>query len=144
VVVSLIVHGPPRGKGRPRFTRTGRVFTDAKTAEYEGRVKRAGIDAMAGREPLLEPCWVKVTAYLPVAKSLPKKERARRFSGERRPCQLPDLDNIAKAVLDGLNGVVFLDDRQVCAIASQKFYGEPPRVEVSVGCCGGEKNDRSE
>lgn len=36
----------------------------------------------------------------------------------------PDADNIAKAVLDALNGVAYADDKQVVILESRKF----PRV----------------
>lgn len=47
----------------------------------------------------------------------------------------PDIDNIIKAVLDGLNGVAFKDDKQVTSIKATKFYcsyNEPPYLEVRI------------
>ncbi|MCW4050848.1 MAG: RusA family crossover junction endodeoxyribonuclease, partial [Candidatus Bathyarchaeota archaeon] len=46
----------------------------------------------------------------------------------------PDLDNLEKAVLDGLNEVAYTDDRLVVAKSSIKRYvitGEP-RISVTV------------
>jgi FKBP12-rapamycin complex-associated protein len=43
----------------------------------------------------------------------------------------PDLDNLAKAVLDGCNGVVFEDDRQVVKLCLTKRYAQAGRVAVS-------------
>ena len=39
--------------------------------------------------------------------------------------QWGDLDNHVKAVLDALNGIVFLDDKQVIKICGSKNFGEP-------------------
>lgn len=39
----------------------------------------------------------------------------------------PDCDNIAKAVLDALNGVAFDDDSQVVTLVVRKY----PRVRIS-------------
>lgn len=36
-----------------------------------------------------------------------------------------DLDNHIKAVLDALNGIAFVDDRQVTRIVAAKHFGEP-------------------
>nr|DAQ86101.1 MAG TPA: Endodeoxyribonuclease RusA [Caudoviricetes sp.] len=44
----------------------------------------------------------------------------------------PDADNIAKAVLDGLNGVVYADDKQIVELKVIKAYAEVPRVEVTI------------
>jgi Holliday junction resolvase RusA-like endonuclease len=45
----------------------------------------------------------------------------------------PDGDKLLRAVLDGMTGIVYEDDAQVIDSRVQKFYGNPPRVEVSVG-----------
>ncbi len=43
-----------------------------------------------------------------------------------------DVDNVAKAVLDALNGVFWRDDRQVVRLTSEKFTGERARIAVRV------------
>ena len=43
-----------------------------------------------------------------------------------------DVDNVAKAVLDALNGVFWRDDRQVVRLTSEKFEGERARIAVLV------------
>jgi Holliday junction resolvase RusA-like endonuclease len=42
----------------------------------------------------------------------------------------PDLDNVAKAVLDAINGIVYVDDAQVINLVATKRYATDPRVEV--------------
>ncbi|HBP6366832.1 TPA: RusA family crossover junction endodeoxyribonuclease, partial [Pseudomonas aeruginosa] len=49
--VMFTVPGEPVGKGRPRIGRVGahaRMFTPAKTANYEGLIAHSGQQAMAG------------------------------------------------------------------------------------------------
>ena len=36
-----------------------------------------------------------------------------------------DVDNFLKAVLDALNGICYVDDRQVVQVSGTKFFGEP-------------------
>ncbi|MBB4657655.1 RusA family crossover junction endodeoxyribonuclease [Parvularcula dongshanensis] len=43
-----------------------------------------------------------------------------------------DVDNIAKAVLDALWGVFYLDDRQVVRLISERFEGHANRIAVRV------------
>lgn len=43
-----------------------------------------------------------------------------------------DVDNIAKAVLDALDGTFYLDDRQVVRLVSERFHGHANRIAVRV------------
>ena len=45
----------------------------------------------------------------------------------------PDCDNLAKSILDALNGIAYDDDSQICSLSVFKFYGDEPRVEISLG-----------
>lgn len=133
--LSFTIPGPPRGKGRPKFARRGKfvsVYTDDKTASYENLAKLAAERALAGRGPTAAPVCVKVVAFVAIPKSGSKAARAAMLANEARPSKKPDLDNIVKAVLDGINGVVFVDDAQVVELSAAKLYSETPRVEVSI------------
>jgi Holliday junction resolvase RusA-like endonuclease len=48
------------------------------------------------------------------------------------PTKKPDADNIAKIILDALNGVAYTDDTQVINLLVQKRYGEAPEVKVEI------------
>lgn len=49
------------------------------------------------------------------------------------PAVRPDIDKLARAILDGLTGTVWRDDSQVVALSSvAKVYGEPERLECAV------------
>lgn len=37
--MTFFVPGRPRGKGRPRFTRTGHAYTDEATRDYEAHIR---------------------------------------------------------------------------------------------------------
>ncbi len=41
-----------------------------------------------------------------------------------------DVDNVAKACLDALNGIVWRDDRQVMQLTSEKFAGERAVIAI--------------
>lgn len=45
---------------------------------------------------------------------------------------LGDIDNLEKAVLDAMNGIVFADDRMVVAKFTQKVLGDAPSLTVTV------------
>lgn len=47
----------------------------------------------------------------------------------------PDRDNLAKAVQDALNGIVYRDDAQICDGVIRKFRaaeGEQPHVKIEL------------
>jgi Holliday junction resolvase RusA-like endonuclease len=43
-----------------------------------------------------------------------------------------DVDNVAKAVLDALNGVAWVDDTQVRRLVVEKSYGTEGRTTVRI------------
>ena len=53
-------------------------------------------------------------------------------SGEIKATIKPDIDNVAKAVLDGLNGIAFEDDKQVINLRIAKAYANEARLEIEV------------
>lgn len=132
--ISFEVPGSPQGKGRPRFSSYGgRVHTRTpeQTVLYENLV-RTEYQRQCGetRFPDEKPLYVEITAFYEIPKSVSKKKRQEMLLGEIVPLKKPDLDNIAKCVLDSLNGLAYRDDAQVTELIVHKFYDEVPRVEV--------------
>lgn len=46
------------------------------------------------------------------------------------PTIKPDTDNIAKSILDSLNGIAYKDDKQVVSLSVKKWYAEEPSVSI--------------
>ena len=135
MTLSFFIPGPPRGKGRPKFSTAGgfvRTYTDDQTASYENLVALAAKRALGEADPISEACAVFIRAEFEVPKSASAKKRAAMLEGEIEPTKKPDLDNLLKAVLDGMNKVAFVDDVLVTAIRAVKVYGRTPGVFVSV------------
>lgn len=131
-MIRIVLSGPPMGKERVRFVKaTGRAFTPERTVNYESRLALAGQQQMNGRPPLEGPLSVTVKAYMPIAKSWPKKRIAAALAGTERPTKKPDADNFGK-ILDGLNMVVWADDEQIVDLHVEKHYSDQPRMEVEV------------
>ncbi len=53
---------------------------------------------------------------------MPVKEFAKIMQGELMYTGKKDIDNIAKSILDGLNGVAYIDDKQVVQLTISKKY----------------------
>lgn len=43
-----------------------------------------------------------------------------------------DLDNYQKAILDSLNGVLYIDDRQVVKIMTVKKWSDTPNIKIEM------------
>lgn len=134
-MIEFTVPGEPQGKGRARVGRVNghaRMFTPAKTVAYEGLIAHAASEAMKATKPSEAACEVFVVATFAVPASWSRRKRESALSGVVRPTKKPDGDNIAKAVGDGCNGVVWRDDSQVVDWRVRKVYGETPGLSVSV------------
>lgn len=132
------VNGIPQGKARPRFTKAGRSYTPANTRRYEADVREAALKAAAiqgyTKADKHAALAVSITAWFPVPASWPKKKRAAAMSGDIYPTAKPDADNIAKAILDALNGIAYHDDKQAVEVLVTKQYARhgDPHVDVTV------------
>ena len=82
--------------------------------------------------PLQEALRLHIRAFLPIPKSKPKKWLSKALQGNIRPTSKPDCDNLAKQLLDVMNGVFFVDDRQIVSLVIEKHYAEVPRWEVEL------------
>lgn len=113
--IRLIVQGRPVPKSRPRLGMRGRtayVYTPEKTKEYQQLV--GWIARKSCKKPLKGPVAVFMRLYT-----------KGRF----------DIDNVAKSILDGMNGICYLDDEQVnlLIVAKEKVENEQnERAEIEV------------
>lgn len=134
--ISFFVPGAPVGKGRPKVSSRGgkfaRMYTPEKTANYESLIALAAQEAMDGNPLIAGPADVEISMFLPVPTSWSKKKQAAALQGQVYPTKKPDADNVIKAIFDGINGVVWVDDVQACDIVVRKRYADKPGVEVTV------------
>lgn len=131
-MIRFTIPGKPQGKGRPRFTRSGRTYTDAKTLGYEKAVAFACRVGMGDLAAFVGPVEVQMKVRLVPAVSLAKKVRADMLNGHTFPIKNGDVDNYAKSVLDGMNGIAYADDKQVCRLTVEKVYAKEAGVDVAI------------
>lgn len=134
--VEFTIPGEPKGKGRPRFARTGkyvRTYTPQDTVNYENLVKleyqNSCGDVFFDKDTAV---YMQVFAYYSIPKSASKKKQQEMIEHRLRPLKKPDSDNILKAICDGLNGVAYVDDTQIVDTVIRRFYGEIPHVDVAL------------
>lgn len=129
--IIFTVPGEPQGKARPRFDSIRkRTYTPMKTRRYENFI--AGSYAAAGGRCFECAVAMRIKAYYGIPKSVSKKRRALLLANSEPVSRKPDIDNVVKAVLDGLNRFAYNDDKQVVALSAAKLYSDDPRLEIEI------------
>ena len=82
-------------------------------------------------KPFSGPLKVSVVYIFPVLKSFPRWKLNLINQGIKIHKETkPDLtDNLNKGVFDALEGIVYLNDSQICKIEAEKIYGNQPRID---------------
>lgn len=145
--IIFTVPGQPVGKarhrsaplmrgGKPVIGKGGRPVviqhSDEKTANFEGLVAHGAQVAMRGRALVTGPVAVELDIRLQIPASWSKKRKGLAVAGRVGATKKPDIDNVEKAIFDGMNGVVWADDVQVVQVTKRKRYAETPGVVVIV------------
>lgn len=139
--VKLTILGEPVGKQRPRYsTYNGyvRTYTPQKTINYESLIAHEYNEKygklMFDRDT---PIHAHIYAYFPLSKTDFGKKGLNKNGREKVNMGFCtkhlDIDNIVKVVLDALNSICYVDDKQIVGvIAFKKWTLETPRVEITL------------
>ena len=120
-------------KGRPRAGKAGHFYTPKRTREFEAAIR--DVAEMTVNEIALCPLKLTVSITHSVPVSWPKWKANAASAGLYSPTQ-GDLDNKTKAISDALNGIAYLDDCQICDLASSMHYGAEEFIAVRVERAG--------
>nr|DAS24857.1 MAG TPA: Endodeoxyribonuclease RusA [Caudoviricetes sp.] len=117
---NLEINIRPIPKQRPRLSKFA-VYTPKKTADYE---KLIAYEWKRRYKNLILKGAVKLDLLFcfKKAKSCKKDYHTQR----------PDIDNLEKAILDGLNKTAFVDDCQVVEMKSQKVFSDVDKIVITV------------
>lgn len=128
--IRLFIPCIPKPKARPKFKRTGHAYTPKKTKDYERYIAEYYVskcDVLFKRAVA-----VRLTFYMPIAKSYPKKVKEGMSYGYVRHTKRPDLDNLIKAVTDALLQIAYLDDAQIIEIHADKRYRDITGIDFEI------------
>jgi Holliday junction resolvase RusA-like endonuclease len=123
----------PRGRTVPIVTHDNnpalRSWRDAVASEALRAMRSADYHA-----PLTGALSLELWFYLPKPKSRPHTLRTERQLAEWAwPTRRQDADKLARAALDAMTGIVFLDDAQIVNLEIWKVYDDAPGLNVKVG-----------
>jgi len=117
----------PVAASRPRVTRYASYYP--KAYNYFRKSFKELVCALNGtREARKGAVSITIVFDMPMPKSWTKKKKFELIGMPHT--QKPDIDNLTKAVLDGLNGVWFKDDSQVSGLYAAKYWKEKGKITV--------------
>ena len=123
--MEVFAEGFPKGQPRPRaFSRGGKASVyDPATAEGWKSAIAIACRPWAGRR-VSEPVFLRLVFYMPRPKSHYKKDGSLTLSGsDAMYVKTPDVDNLAKAVMDCMTSLqIWVDDAQVVELSVFKRY----------------------
>ena len=128
------IPGKAQAKQRPRMGRSGIVYTPKETLVYENYVKMCYSDYanQFGWLPYENQVRAEIEVLVAVPKSDSKTKKKAKIEGMIRPTVKPDCDNLAKSILDSLNGLAYQDDKQVVELVVKKYYAENAEVKIKL------------
>jgi Holliday junction resolvase RusA-like endonuclease len=123
--IEFVAYGQPQTKGSARgfamkikgTNKYRAVITNdnKRTKGWEQAVRDAAVAAAAGKFYADGALTVNILFGLVRPKSVKPSKRP-------MPCVKPDIDKLARSVLDGMTGAIFSDDAQVCRLTCEKKY----------------------
>jgi Holliday junction resolvase RusA-like endonuclease len=123
-IITICIKGDPYSWAAPRVT--GRVTYNPKSRQKRDYIWQVRSQY---REKALEGAIsVDLRFFMPIPSSWSIKRKNRALNEEIKHTSKPDIDNMTKAALDALKGIVFKDDNQICEIHAKKSYSEKPMV----------------
>lgn len=133
MTIRFTIGGPPRGQGRPRFTRSGRAYTHKDDIAWHSNV--ADYWNRSGEKPLVDvPYAVELFVRMKRPQSHFKKSGGltAKHSLIWSPGK-PDLDNMVKGVLDALVGASAIpDDRLMIYLLATKRWDKEDGIDVTI------------
>jgi len=129
-MLTFYVNGQPVAQPRHRIASRGRFSTAYIPRGHAIHAWKYAI-AEAAREQAERIGWVPVKNE-PLVVLMQFYFRQSRSNKTRHHVQRPDLDNLAKAVLDALHGIVFLDDACVVGLRLEKEWASQSGLSVEV------------
>ena len=126
----------PCPASRPRVTRWSTYYPKKFTQFKIDMIALTSELDITPSESLLS---VHIGFYIGMPKSWSKKKKE---SKHGQYCDNnADVDNYLKAILDSLNEVVYVDDRQIVEVYAKKIYSDKPCIEFNMKIIGDSTND---
>ncbi len=122
LMLSFFIPGEPVAFARSGGN--GKIrFTPKKQRSHTGVIKQFAMEALKNYQvskPTDLPLALTVTTTYVQPQSWSKKKKAETIFKTSKP----DVDNLAKLVMDACNEIIWMDDAQIAVLTTQKSYGD--------------------
>lgn len=130
--ISFIIYGDPIPKARPRRGKSGAFYSPTKSKnkgiieQIKKYIDLENFKLITGEIKLIS------RFYVTIPKNFSDTDKCLAELGFIKPTIKPDIDNYLKTYMDSFNKILWLDDGQVWASLSYKYYSKNPRTEITI------------
>lgn len=125
--MNITIKGQPYSQKRHRTGRSGHRYDPSSS---DKKAIQKALLPIKPTKPLTRSIYLVIKAYFQTPTTW-SKNKAYEHENEFRP-KSPDCDNIAKIIMDAMNGYIYEDDRQVVSLTVYKKYSTNPRTEIEL------------
>jgi len=144
--VKIIINHPPTAKKRHRMFVKGNAVHSYDPQTFEKELFKASlrneilmlkydennkIDEKDFNLPYNGPLYVTLTFFMPIPETLSLSKKTALLWIPNHSSK-PDLDNLAKFILDVGNDILWKDDRMITSLGLVKKYSFNPKIEIEV------------
>ena len=130
---SLVILGKPVAQKRHRYTFKKGFARNYDPSFADKKKFKAKVLEFNPNKMLKGNIMLSITFYMPRPKSHYRTGRYKHLLKKDSPklhIVKPDIDNLAKFVMDSLQGILWDDDSYICALEARKVYSDKPRTEI--------------
>ena len=127
VIMRTVFNVEPCPASRPRVSRWSTYYPKRYT-QFKEDMKALTSEMDSTPSKKLISADVEFNVKIPKSWTKKKKEEK-----NRKYCDnSSDIDNYLKAILDSLNGILFVDDRQIVEVYARKRYSDKPNIKFAM------------
>ena len=134
-MIQFTVYGNPQALKRHRTVKAGKFMQQYDPSATDKQDFLAKVMEHRPEKPLAKPLQVIMSFSFSRPKShygTGKNSGKLKANAPVTHISRPDVDNLAKFVLDALNGVYWKDDSVICSMTIDKTYSEVPKTTVNI------------
>ncbi|WP_178381961.1 RusA family crossover junction endodeoxyribonuclease [Paenibacillus sp. P32E] len=118
--------------GAVRMTQRGK-WKDKAALRYLAYKDFLGLEARKHIQiPFQTPIIITADFYYKIPSDFRVADKKLAREGKKRPAVKPDIDNVAKALMDALNKIAYRDDNQVVGLHTNKYYADEAKIVIHI------------
>ena len=134
-MIKLSILGEPKAQKRHRHVKMGNFVRQYDPSASDKGDFLSVIQTNAPKEPFNEPLAVSISFYFSRPKSHFRTGKNSDLLKDNAPIwhtSKPDVDNLAKFVMDSMNKIYWKDDSIISSIWVTKNYSGSPRTDITI------------